>query len=611
MSELASLDPVAMKDFIASVFLDDEEAERARFAHIKLPLFRDPQTPWIKAVAQAFADAFGNISEKLLFVMTDNEWQMDPAPLSSMELPVSADKITFQGLLEYLRHSFSRFTTNVGYRWKQGTWNDSILPRDAIIILHMDPSLQADCAFALIGTIQWAIDIEFWAISNIRILTMSTSDHHDHISQLICLRRPGHTVPFLDLSYESDRPWVTHISESSDDDGIVSDICRVVSSDLATSHLIISFEDSVTIREKLSELLANIKESNALKMRTVLTKVDTLFGIFQPPRPDAVVLLNIPGDIPLLPPVFYGYDNVHVIVSDRLPSRDAWHHKSRHIVDFRRYSSNQERWAQLWWLEQPAEQRYLYSNRVHIEDFLENGFRRHHRIEDDQLGGFIAGVYDAKDWGIDCPQTIECFIPNGARVPEMKKRLEDQLILANDAFALESLEAKAFRAILPAVQYNYHLALFVAADCDATVRLLKLQLAALLVVRIADTVVMESDGLLEMMTDEENYNKMLDYCMGSVRCMANQGSLWLALALWTSQVLLVDSNLRQERIPHLEGLARMFEGLLAEPYNQTKEAQELSKTMARILQKQDVSVLTISTRDEMTIELNEDQQFMM
>ncbi|KAG5757429.1 hypothetical protein H9Q69_003696 [Fusarium xylarioides] len=610
MSEHAVLDPASLKEFIASAFADDEEAEHARFAHIKLPLFRDPEIPWIKAIAQAFAGTFGDIGGKLMFVTTDNEWQMDPGILSSMEPPVDADKITFQSLLEYLRHTFLLVTTNGQYRWKNGTWDASTLPCDAILILHLDPSLHADCALALTGILQWARDMEILATTNIRILTMSTSDHLDYVTQLVRLRRPGYLIPSLDLSFGSDMPWVTQTSESSDEDGIVSDICGVVGVDVATSHIIISFEDTETIYDKLSESLRKIK-GHAFAMRTIATDIDVLSNIREPPGAGAVILLRVPGDITLLPPVFYGYDNVHVIISDRLPSREAWHHKSRHVVDFYRYASNQERWAQLWWLQQPAEQRYLYCTRLPVHQVLETGFRHHHRIEDDQLGGFIAGIYDVKHWGIDCSRTIECFLGNGARVREMKKRLEAQRILSKNEFSLPDLEAKAFRSILPVVHYNYHLALFVAADCDATVRLLKVQLAALLTVRIEDIVIIVDDDLYTMVDNEEGHSQMMDYCMGSVRCLANKGSLWLALGLWRSHVLLTNSRLRQERIPHLESLAKTFDGLFQWDTVQATRASRLAQKMVNILQDEEVPVSGIAMVDEMEITLDKDQQFKM
>ncbi|SCN96744.1 uncharacterized protein FFE2_08585 [Fusarium fujikuroi] len=607
MSESPALEPATLKEFITSVFADGGEARCARFAHIKLPLYRDPQIPWIKAVAQAFD---GDFEEKLIFVTTDCERQMNPVNLASID--VDAHKITFQGLLEYLRHSFGLVTTNAMYRWKAGTWNEGILPWDAIIILHLDPSLQADCVLALAGIVQWAIDMEVWPTSNTRILTMSTGDHLDQLSNLVRMRRSGHIIPFLDFSCGNDWPFVTEVSPSSDDDGIVRDICQVVGSDTEASHLIISFKDTDIIHDKLSESITKIKGSDTFQMGTVVAEVDPLFNFFESPGAGVVVLLRIPGDLALLPPVFHGYDNVHVVVSDRLPGREAWHHKSRQVVDFDRYASNQERWAQLWWLEQPAKQRYLYSASLPVEELLENGFHQHHRIEDDQLGGFIAMVYDVEEWGIDCSRTIQCFLGTGVRVREMKRRLEAQRILSKYQFSLPDLEAKVFRSILPVVHYNYRLALFVAADCDATVRLLKLQLAALLFVGIEYTLTIEcGDEFFTMMNNEDNYHLMMDFCMGSVRCMANQGSLWLAFGLWRSYLLLQVSRSNGEMIPDFEGLAKEFDSFLHWDKTQALKANRLAQTMTSILKEQDVPVLDITIRNEMDITLDKDQQFKM
>ncbi|RKK14356.1 hypothetical protein BFJ68_g167 [Fusarium oxysporum] len=54
MSEHAALDPATLKEFIASSSAEDGASERARFAHIKLPLYRHPETPWIKPSSKPF-----------------------------------------------------------------------------------------------------------------------------------------------------------------------------------------------------------------------------------------------------------------------------------------------------------------------------------------------------------------------------------------------------------------------------------------------------------------------------------------------------------------------------------------------------------------------------
>ncbi|KAF4958517.1 hypothetical protein FGADI_2317 [Fusarium gaditjirri] len=611
MPEHAALDPTILKEFIASSFPqeEDEDAERARFAHIQLPLYRDPETLWIKAVAQAFSGAFDGLKSKLMFVTAENELQMEPVDLPSMELSVDAEKISFQQLLTYLRDSFNWVTPRRMHNWKLGTWDQGILPRDAIIIFHMDPSLQADCALALAGIIQWSFDMAGWPVSDIRILTMSTSDQLHYPSQLIQIQRPGSIIPFRDLSYGSARPPATEVSTSVDTGSIVRDICQVVAKYPKSSHLIISFEETCVIEDKLLKALATTKEAGAVEVVTVSDKVDTLSKYVRPARADNVVLLQIAGDIPILPPVFRGYDNVHVIVSDRLDGRQGWHHKSRQVVDFCRHASSQQRWAQLWWLEQPAEQRWLYSVRLSVEEFLVQRFSHRHRIEDDQLGAFIAGVYDAKEWGIDCARTIRCFLGIGARVREMKRRLEAQRVLSNNKFSLPNLEAKVFRSILPVVGYDYRLALFVAADCDPTVRLLKLQLTALLIVGIEKTIIIENDIFFELVSEStELFELWIEYCIRPMRSMAKQGSLWLALGLWRTYVLLETSRMSGNRIHQLEALGQIFSGHLNCSSTQSSLAGRLLKQLRDTLQDQNIPVSGVTVLEEMETTLNEHQR---
>ncbi|KAF9770850.1 hypothetical protein IL306_011539 [Fusarium sp. DS 682] len=518
MSDYAALDPASLKAFISSSFGGDEETECARFAHIKLPLYRDPRTPWIKAVADAFEGAEG----RLVFVTTQNEYGMMPIDVSSLELSLPAEKIPFDGLLAYLRSSRSKHPGDDRSRaWKKdGTWTDGILPLDGIIIFLMDPSLQADCALALIGIVQWALDMQTWPAANARILTMSTGDHYHLPSELIRLQRPGDKLPFLDFSLGDDWPVVNFVSQSVDDDGVVNEICQAVKNDSESSHLIISFAECGDINDKLQDNLKGIKEKEAFEMRTILTDaVDhSAFVSFQhPPRADIVVLYQNRGDLPLLPPIFHGYGNVHVVIGDRLEGREGWHHRSRQVVEFKRYTSNQERWAQLWWLEQPSGHRRLYSSGSPVDEVLQGGFRHHHRIDDAQLGGFIAGVYDLGSWGVDCSKAIECLLGNGARVLEMTRRLETQGILSRGRFALCDSEAKAFRAILPSVGYDHRLAIFASADCDPTVRLLKLQLAALLVQGIENTIFISDSTLLTRLFEDQGlWEKLLQFCIGSV-----------------------------------------------------------------------------------------------
>ncbi|EXL47955.1 hypothetical protein FOCG_10461 [Fusarium oxysporum f. sp. radicis-lycopersici 26381] len=611
MSDYLALDPEYLREVVTTLCGQDGAARGAPFAHIQLPLYRDPEKHWMEAIGQAFQGVEGHIT----FVAPDNELAIAPNDISTLDIPLPASQISSQTLLDNLERSSSpsqRDGTPRYRYWKPGSWNKGLMPTEAIMVFYVDSSMKADTALALIGMIQWAVDMSTWPSSKIRVLTLSTGEHYKLISDLIQLCLPGYELYLCDLSTGYDWPHSDTLLESEDHASIFNEICNKVQNSPEASHLIISFDEAVNWSQEFSDCLAELKGGSFM-----IQHISSDFGpdqrqldsIEKPPFNDAVVLLCNRGDLPLLPPIFRSYDNVHVIISEKLDRREGWHHKSRQVLEFYRYASLQERWTQLWWLEQPCGNRHLYSSGNSVEQVLAGGYRHHHQIEDAQLGGFIAAIYAMESWGIDSTMTVQCFLGSETRVLEMKKRLETQGILTNGRFAMSGSEGKAFWAALPWVRYDHRLALFAAIDCHPTIRLIKLQLAALIAQRIEEVVTLNDPEFpARLLNDGQLSAKLLRFCMGSVRFLAPQGTMWLAMGLWRTHLLLKQYRNGGTTDRDLEQLADVFRPFIVVLPGAATAAYLTWRNLKEALERQGIQVANIDLEHEHEIVLNESHQ---
>ncbi|KAF4456119.1 hypothetical protein F53441_1674 [Fusarium austroafricanum] len=543
MSDSIAQDPTPLSAFVTQYKASGDE--KLRLGHIKLPLYRDPNRSLIQEVGQALTEKDGN----LLFITSGIEKDMQAPHMASLGLSIPSEMATFAEFLKLLASSRKKAARGRGFRsWKmdKDPWTTTgILPFDVVLVIHMDSSLPADCCLCILVALLWAFDVAKHSESDVRILTMSTGDHYELMSKLVDLQQANFNLQTIDLSHGDTHPPITQISDSHEDEDIVREICEVIEANISSSQLILVFsslEDAFI--DQLEEAVQAVR-GEACQMTGVdreddigMTRSLTDFGT----RPEqfATVMFNVPADCSLLPHTFRDYNQIHVVLDVKFHSREGWHHKSRQSVQFSRTASNQDRWAQMWWIEQAGvSERYLYSRRTDLEDVLSSGMYHHRQIEDAQLGGFISAVYDLQSWGVDCLESLDCFIRFPARAAIMLRRLETQGILYKNGFALAGDEAKAFRTILPLVKYDHRLALFGSIDSGSVVQTVKLQLVSLMFHGIDRIFCFEVPDLAKRLRQDENLNtKLHQSWVGSGGSLAKQGTLWLALALWKRHLII-------------------------------------------------------------------------
>ncbi|KAJ4179277.1 hypothetical protein NW755_012621 [Fusarium falciforme] len=304
----------------------------------------------------------------------------------------------------------------------------------------------------------------------------------------------------------------------------------------------------------------------------------------------SIWVLDLNANCPLLPTALEGYDEVHVVLGSSYQDV-AWHHGVGQLALFNRVTARDERRDQLWWAHQPnAKATYVYTGGSSIEAFLEAGYYRHRLIEDAHLGGFIASVFDMQSWGIDVKRVVRRCVraPALHMTMEMLDRLSVQRIISQDRFILPGLDAKAFRAILPMVNYDHRLALFVALDSespDIVVKMVKVQLAALATFGLERVFSPKSleQSLLELtLADEQLFSLLFEACRGYGRRLAQTGTMWLSLGLW-KHFLSVQSGLDNPRFKALHDIIGMDIGV-------AQLAEKRVTEMCRALQAQGIKI---------------------
>ncbi|KAG5762687.1 hypothetical protein H9Q72_009198 [Fusarium xylarioides] len=87
-----------------------------------------------------------------------------------------------------------------------------------------------------------------------------------------------------------------------------------------------------------------------------------------------------------------------------------------------------------------------------------------------------------------------------------------------------------FMVVLPHVNYDYRLALFLALDSDDLVRRVKIQLAAVMSTDVNELARLNVTAPLD--PEGEDTAMILNSCLGYCSDMAPSGSLWMVLGLW-------------------------------------------------------------------------------
>ncbi|KLP16529.1 Uncharacterized protein LW94_6471 [Fusarium fujikuroi] len=109
----------------------------------------------------------------------------------------------------------------------------------------------------------------------------------------------------------------------------------------------------------------------------------------------------------------------------------------------------------------------------------------------------------------------------------MRTRLQVQGLINPTGLALIDSEASVFRRLLSTFRYDYRLSMFVALDSDAQVRRVKLELATMQNLWVANMISIKPG----ITTTNKLSAELFEGCLGLSSSLARRGVLWLNLGL--------------------------------------------------------------------------------
>ncbi|KAF5600421.1 hypothetical protein FPANT_2436 [Fusarium pseudoanthophilum] len=498
----------------------------ARFGHIKIPGFRLQGPSLMESIRQSFSSTQ---AENVIFVASELERAVGFGLTEPGVVPI---ELVFSELLTCVK--MNRADAGHGTAWKSprdGTWQQGILPRNIAVVFQIDPSVPADCALALIAIVQWALDVSLETGSYIRVLTLATDENCNFLTTLT--KAP---IEYLDLSMQDVSFLIesatTQIHSTKDVTATLEELAEDFRRAPTVPQLVLSFRNA--------DLADRYDGMNGQVHTSLMEQTDEHQGLLEYatcPNDSHAVWLNVDPALSLLPIQFQGYDKIHILLGSQLLST-AWDNITEQLAENLRWTSREEREAQLQWARQPPnsevhihlEDETTGSNGEDIEHFISSTNCRRRQVENSQMGGFIAAVMSLESWGLDIRRMIACFNRYPSRIGCMQHRLRIQRIITSTTLNLSQGEAAAFTAVLPLVSYDHRLAFFVALDSHQMVRKVKIHLAAMISSDMENIVTLRTDQPIDPLG--EKARALLDSCWGHCKGMEGYGTFWLLLGLW-------------------------------------------------------------------------------
>ncbi|KAF9769833.1 hypothetical protein IL306_012676 [Fusarium sp. DS 682] len=549
-----------LKPFLGSSTAAQGEP-RARFGHIQMPPYRLGEASLMELIRQEFME--GGCTDMNIFVVPDSERS---TRFGTPDDNVETATLTFSALLEALRatkqagdsgHEGSDWGVRL-FEEEVGGWRfHSILPTSLVLVLHLDPQMSADCALSLIGVVQWALHVSTAiSFSEIRVLTLSPDEDTNFLSKIVPLTAPGMEVAYINLAAygEQDPAGGSRVSPSHDTARCAGEILSGFRSNQNRRRLIVSFTP------ELSKLLnKGLSEIERRQFKILPGDLGPKIFDFIPPSGNVVLQFSRPPSF--LPLQFEGFDELHGLLSPGPHMAQAWDNISRQVIEYSRPISREDRRLQYWWIRQPliSERRLYYGDQA-LPLFLDGGGSRPLLVENSQLGGFVAAVFDTETWGVDVDGVLSHFVQSLLQVQEMKTRLRIQRLISTTGVALSKDEASIFRTILSTFKYDYRLAMLVALDSTAFVRRIKVQLAFMIQFGV-NVISVKNESTL---SNSKLRQDLLEGCLGIPSSLAKQGAMWLNLGLFKQYLL--DPDLHKDALKisiRKEAFSKGVEDMLA------------------------------------------------
>ncbi|KAF4975986.1 hypothetical protein FZEAL_7293 [Fusarium zealandicum] len=412
-------------------------------------------------------------------------------------------------------------------------WKDNILPRNVFVVFSVDLSFPVDCALALLGVVQWALDVSMRSSAAIRILALSTDKDLTVFNRLIN-QRQRHTLLCVDLS-NLGQPHEEYSFHGLEDESFEEEIVSTMAiSQPHSRHVLLLFRDDVDV-DVISETTNTAFDEQLLDSDYILPSRQRLQGMFSLTDEDhqngigGRSILCAQNEKPLM--FFRGFTHMHMVFG--MPSfKLVFDRVKAQVVQAEVETSNLERHVQMSWSRQPDVQEvHIYCPSTGLQEFLKDGPRHHRAIDHHHAGAFIAAVFSLHTWGLEPVSVLRCFELNEQLLVGMLFRLSRQQIVDNcnvlrPGRFLTGPSGSLFQDLLPAVRYDYQIAYFLAIESShPLVAQVKMQVATLLTMGLVSSI--EIRGCTT-----ESLPWLAKNCWGYGRELAATGTIWLALGLW-------------------------------------------------------------------------------
>ncbi|KAM0429775.1 hypothetical protein ACHAPT_006381 [Fusarium lateritium] len=419
-----------------------------------------------------------------------------------------------------------------------------------VVAFAIDAQMSAECAIALIATVQWVADV----LPNhpIRVLTISSEDAPRALRKLLHLYNLGspHQISLNPPnSIASARRQVQEIIQVSHTD-LVPTFQRVSRGDLERQVVIswhklpvFDLDEDRTV-SRIRAIDEYVQDRLTLERNFTLVRLGELEARFL----NDVNYYRAHNEA-----TFDGCLIRFATPASRMPfpwMGSATSHREQVIYDAVTGQPTKvnlpvcqgERLEQVAWAVRTRNipsRICIYTEASSVNEFVSAGsHHRRLRVCNEQVGGFIAAVSRRlAHWGVDGPSVLCCFFDSAIeKMAHLNTldRLHVQGVLGDRAssIGLVGKHAAVFDKVLPLVGFDHRLALFVALPSgSALVRQVKVQLAALLAIGIHQLFTFDADV---------SGQNLIQECHGWSKPLASTGSMWLALGLWKGLALKYD-----------------------------------------------------------------------
>lgn len=511
------------------------------FGHLRVPYEHFMQT-WVWAkLASTVAPC--DIPVILVTTRLEKEAISDLESLPGLNGTKTPKILTHAEFITFVeKNGVQRGTGSTDWRetdLSRGWMMHDTLPNQAIIIMTVEPHMPINCALALVALTIWASEISSHrADALIRVLTMSPEDQDPTLAQLLALHGVDAATPFeIGTAHDQTLPANVEVHCMGGNE-IRTAVLAATRQDTDGNHAVLCFYPWYRVGDWPSGSWLKAD----MDLNVDLKGIIHVFTASTFPDIQGHIVCMTPSSA--IPASIHGVAHVHLILGTTQLSSTV-DHVTGQVTQVELPMSRAERLEQISWARRRTG--YKHTTRIYLEaesikQYIARGCP-HRRLEvaNGHAQGFITAICASSFLGgrVDKAAIIACFLRDMDVFNDFKTRLERHHVLASRP-SLRTLgfsnvtQTAAFKAILPLLNYDPRLALFVSLPCSSPdVLQAKIELAAILTVGLGEVVSLNAP--LGRMAEVRS--KLIAACSGRIQPLVSQGTLWLILCLWKQAIV--------------------------------------------------------------------------